>query len=155
MTERDSTSLLPLPLFFLSLPPLSVCLSSGRMRNTLLYLHPNDPSSGPRGWALCITQRSIRARAQRLLCPIINPYQLLLSLSHCHFSGSPTCPASAPLFLHLLHLLHGYFSVHMHKHRDICIANQSPTTYCRNPHKLLIILTKSTFTYAHNHCHFL
>lgn len=66
--------------------------------NTPLYLHPNDPSSGPRGWALCNTQRSIRARAWRLLCPIINPYQL--PLSHCRFSSSPTRVLHPHLHLH-------------------------------------------------------
>lgn len=79
MTEASRLFFLPLFIhthththtsFFLSPPPLSVSLSGVCRRNTLLYLHPNDPSSGPWGWALCITQRSIRARAWRLLCPI-------------------------------------------------------------------------------------
>lgn len=95
INNKRETSFLQflLSLFSLSLPSLPVCLSSLHQRNTLLYLHPNDPSSGPRGWALCTTMRSIRARAWCLLCPIINPYQLsfLLSLpflSHVCFNCS-------------------------------------------------------------------
>lgn len=67
--------------------------------NTPLHLHPNDPSSGPRGRALCTTQRSIRATAQRLLCPIINPNSLSHSLSLSrpplsHMSHSSAPPSS-------------------------------------------------------------
>lgn len=138
MTERGRISLFPLSLFFLSLPPLSVCLSSVCRRNTLLYLHPNDPSSGPRGWALYITQRSIRARARRLLCPIINPYQLSLSLSLPPFSHM--CPSSAPPPSH--NILHVYHSLRTH----------NAQTH-RHTH-LLVIQTNSPSNAVETHTHF-
>lgn len=83
------------PFLFCSIIPhfVSVCLAC--RRNMLLYLHSNDPSSGPQGRALCITQRSIRARAHRLLCPIWKPLP-----AHCFtvtsLLFSHTCPSSAP-----------------------------------------------------------
>lgn len=92
--EKGTPFFFPPSLFFSITPHfVSVCLAC--RRNMLLYLHSNDPSSGPQGGALCITQRSIRARAHPLLCPIWKPLPAhsftVISLLFSH-----TCPASAP-----------------------------------------------------------
>lgn len=111
--------------FPLSLPPLSVSHTRVCRRNTLLYLHPNDPSSGPRGWALCITQRSIRARSWCLLCPIINPNQLLflsvasLFLPHVSFIWTLPSHISCTSTAACSH-------THTHTHTLACYTNQSP-----------------------------
>lgn len=146
MTDRNKQviSFPPVPLL-LSLPPLSVSLSSVCRRNTLLYLHPNDPSSGPRGWALCITQRSIRARAWRLLCPIINPDQLTFSLSLPSFSH--TCPSSAPHLLISPTCLPQHARAHATHIRLLCkpIPPHSVETHAH--------FVKCTHTISHVHTH--
>lgn len=85
------------PICLVSITLLCQCVCLVCIWGTLLYLHPNDPSTGPRGWALCTALRSIRARAWCLLYPIIHPTNLL--------------SLSLPSFFHILYLHHLPFHV--------------------------------------------